>query len=49
MSQESLYRGRLGVLMLLNPSFGIPAAFYLFFAVAIAIFAVRSGLAAGSL
>jgi uncharacterized membrane protein len=44
-----LYREKLGDLMLPSPKLGIAAIFYLFFAVAIVILAIKPGLDAGSL
>jgi uncharacterized membrane protein len=46
---KSFYRNQLGALMLPSPSFGIAAFFYLVFALAIVILAVRPGLEAGSI
>jgi uncharacterized membrane protein len=44
-----MYREKLGDLMLPSPNLGIAAIFYLFFAVAIVILAVKPGLDGGSL
>jgi uncharacterized membrane protein len=46
---KGFYRDQLGDLMLPSPNFAIAAIFYLFFAVAIAILAVRPGLEAASI
>lgn len=45
---KSFYRDQLGDLMLPSPNFAVAAVFYLFFAVAIAVLAVRPGLESGS-
>jgi len=46
---KSFYRDQLGDLMLRSPNFAVAAIFYLFFAAAIVVLAVRPGLDAGSL
>ncbi len=46
---KNYYRDQLGDLMLPSPNFAVAATFYLVFAVAIVILAVRPGLEAGSL
>lgn len=46
---RTFYRDQLGDLMLPSPSFGIAAIFYLFFAIAIVLLAVKPGLEAGSI
>lgn len=46
---KSFYRDQLGDLMLPSPNLAVAAMFYLFFAAAIVILAVRPGLDAGSL
>ncbi|MDP9839933.1 putative membrane protein [Neorhizobium huautlense] len=45
---KSFYRDQLGDLMLPSPNLAVAAMFYLFFAAAIVILAVRPGLDAGS-
>ncbi|WP_018899421.1 DUF2177 family protein [Rhizobium sp. 2MFCol3.1] len=45
---KSFYRQQLGDLMLPSPSLGVAAAFYVVFAIAIVVLAVRPGLGAGS-
>ena len=45
---KSFYREQLGDLMLPAPNLAVAAVFYLFFAVAIVVLAVRPGLEAGS-
>jgi uncharacterized membrane protein len=45
---KNFYRQQLGDLMLPSPSLGVAAAFYVVFAIAIVILAVRPGLGAGS-
>ncbi len=45
---KSFYRDQLGELMLPSPNFAVAAVFYLFFAVAIVVLAVRPGLESGS-
>jgi len=46
---KSFYRDQLGDLMLPSPNLAVAAMFYLFFAAAIVILAVRPGLDVGSL
>ncbi|PWE54428.1 DUF2177 domain-containing protein [Metarhizobium album] len=46
---KTFYREQLGDLMLPSPNFAVASIFYLFFAVAIVVLAVRPGLEAGSL
>ncbi len=46
---KSFYRDQLGDLMLPSPNFAVAAIFYLFFAAAIVVLAVRPGLGAESL
>jgi uncharacterized membrane protein len=41
---KSFYRNQLGDMMLPSPNFAVAAVFYLFFAVAIVVLAVRPGL-----
>jgi len=45
---KNFYRDQLGDMMLPSPNFAVAAVFYLFFAIAIVILAVRPGLEAGS-
>ncbi|MND97629.1 hypothetical protein D3C80_899530 [compost metagenome] len=45
---KSFYRDQLGDLILPSPNFAVAAVFYLFFAVAIVVLAVRPGLESGS-
>ncbi|MBW6425718.1 DUF2177 family protein [Rhizobium sp. XQZ8] len=45
---KNFYQEQLGELMLPSPNFAVAAVFYLFFAVAIVILAVRPGIEAGS-
>jgi uncharacterized membrane protein len=45
---RTFYRDQLGDLMLPSPSFGTAAVFYLVFAAAVVVLAVRPGLEAGS-
>ncbi|SFB59446.1 Uncharacterized membrane protein [Rhizobium sp. NFR07] len=46
---KNFYRRELGDMMLPSPSLSVAAVFYLFFAVAIVVLAVRPGLEAGSI
>ncbi|MQY46604.1 DUF2177 family protein [Rhizobiales bacterium RZME27] len=46
---KNFYRDQLGDLMLPSPNFAVAAIFYLFFAAAIVVLAVRPGLEVGSL
>lgn len=46
---RKFYQDQLGDLMLPSPNFAIAAVFYVFFAAAIVVLAVRPGLEAGSL
>ncbi|GGG22620.1 membrane protein [Rhizobium wenxiniae] len=46
---KNFYRDQLGDMMLSTPNFAVAAVFYLFFAIAIVLLAVRPGLEAGSL
>ncbi|KQZ56740.1 hypothetical protein ASD54_25065 [Rhizobium sp. Root149] len=46
---KNFYREQLGDMMLPSPNFVVAALFYLFFAVAIVILAVRPGIEAGSI
>jgi uncharacterized membrane protein len=45
---KGFYRDQLGDLMLPSPNLGVAAAFYVVFAIAIVVLAVRPGLGAGS-
>ncbi len=45
---KNFYRNQLGDMMLPSPNFVVAAVFYLFFAAAIVMLAVRPGLASGS-
>ncbi|MFK0335164.1 DUF2177 family protein [Rhizobium sp. NPDC090275] len=45
---KSFYRQQVGDLMLPSPSLGVAAAFYVVFAIAIVVLAVRPGLGASS-
>ncbi len=45
---KNFYREQLGDMMLPSPNFAVAAVFYLFFAIAIVILAVRPGLEADS-
>ncbi|TWF43353.1 DUF2177 family protein [Neorhizobium alkalisoli] len=46
---KTFYQRQLGDMMLPSPNLGVAAIFYLFFAIAIVMLAVRAGLDAGSM
>lgn len=46
---RTFYQRQLGDMMLPSPNFAVAAVFYLFFAIAIVVLAVRPGLEAGSI